>query len=87
VTGINGEGKYGEQISWNRVNKAIDYMTTKYGVSRDRFIVQFKQGEKAVTPQQKMEQRRVEFKVAQDGVTGNSNPPAPHPGLKAGREY
>lgn len=87
VTGINGEGKYGEQISWNRVNKAIDYMTTKYGISRDRFIVKFVSGGKATTPQQKAEQRRVEFKVAMDGDTGDSNPPAPHPGLKAGKEY
>lgn len=87
VTGINVDGKYGEQLAWSRVNKAIDYMTTKYGVSRDRFIVKFKQGEKATNSIQKMEQRRVEFKVAQDGETGDSNPPAPHPGLKAGREY
>ncbi|MEI6312979.1 MAG: hypothetical protein WCP57_12025 [Bacteroidota bacterium] len=87
VTGINIDGKYGEQLAWNRVNKAIDYMTSKYGVSRDRFIVKFKQGDKATTPQQRLEQRRVEFKVAQDGEAGDSNPPAPHPGLKAGKEY
>jgi outer membrane protein OmpA-like peptidoglycan-associated protein len=87
VTGINVNGKYGEQLSWSRVNKAIDYMTSKYGVSRDRFIVKFVTGEKATTPQQKMEQRRVEFRVAQDGETGPSNPPAPHPGLKAGKDF
>ena len=87
VTGINIDGKYGEQLAWSRVNKAIDYMTSKYGVSRDRFIVKFKQGEKATNSIQKMEQRRVEFKVAQDGETGDSNPPAPHPGLNAGKEY
>lgn len=87
VTGINSNGKYGEQLAWSRVNKAIDYMTAKYGVSRDRFIVKFVTGDKAVTPQQKMEQRRVEFRVAQDGETGPSNPPAPHPGLKAGKDF
>ena len=87
VTGMNVNGKYGEQLAWSRVNKAIDYMTTKYGVARDRFIVKFVTEEKATTPQQRMEQRRVEFRVAQDGETGPSNPPAPHPGLQAGKDF
>lgn len=87
ATGINTDGKYGEQLAWNRVNKAIEYLTTKYGISRDRFIVKFVQGAKTNNPAERANQRRVEFRVAQDGESGQSNPPAPHPGLKAGLEY
>ncbi len=86
VNGIATDGKYGEQLSWNRVNKAIDYITSKYGISRDRFIVKFTQAPKTTNPSEKANLRRVEFRIAQEGESGPSNPPAPHPGLKAGTE-
>ena len=86
VNGISTDGKYGEQLSWNRVNKAIEYITSKYGISRDRFIVKFTQAPKTTNPAEKVNLRRVEFRIAQEGENGPSNPPAPHPGLKAGSE-
>jgi outer membrane protein OmpA-like peptidoglycan-associated protein len=78
--------KYNEQLAYNRSSGVIDYLVEKYGVSRDRFIVKYEGGTKAknATPLETKRSRKVEFKYAADGETGESNPPAPHPGLKAG---
>ncbi|NNC94307.1 MAG: OmpA family protein [Chitinophagales bacterium] len=80
--------KYNEQLSWNRVNKAITYLTEKYGLSRDRFIVDYigeKEAGYAKSEFEHLQNRRVDFKFA-EGESGPSNPPAPHPGLKAGSD-
>ncbi len=89
VTGYDesrNDQKYNEQLAWNRSNAAVDYMVEKYGISRDRFIVKYQGGKKAAdgTPYEKKMKNRVEFRYANDGENGDSNPPAPHPGLKAG---
>ncbi len=78
--------KYNEQLAYNRSSGVIDYLVEKYGVSRDRFIVKYEGGTKAknATSLEVKRARKVEFKYAADGETGESNPPAPHPGLKAG---
>ena len=78
--------KYNEQLGWNRSNAAIDYLVEKYGISRDRFIVKYQGGKKAAvgTPYEKKMKNKVEFRYANEGESGESNPPAPHPGLKAG---
>jgi len=86
VTGFNTDGKYGEQLAWNRVNKAIEYLSNKYGIDRSRFMVKFVQLPKNATAQEKADARKVEFRVAQDGENFPNNPPSPHPGLKAGSE-
>ena len=73
-------------MAYNRSSGVIDYLVEKYGVSRDRFIVKYEGGTKAknATQLEVKRSRKVEFKYAADGETGESNPPAPHPGLKAG---
>lgn len=79
--------KYNEQLGWNRSNSAVDYLVEKYGISRDRFIVKYAGGKKATTGKtdyERQKTRKVEFRYANEGETGESNPPAPHPGLKAG---
>lgn len=81
--------KYNEQLAWNRVNQSVDYLVQKYGISRDRFIVKFTGSKKSTVAQTEFEKkktRRVEFRYANDGENGSSNPPAPHPGLKAGSD-
>lgn len=89
VTGYDesrNDQKYNEQLGWNRANAAVDYLVEKYGISRDRFIVKYVGGKKAATGtayERKMK-NKVEFRYANEGETGSSNPPAPHPGLKAG---
>jgi outer membrane protein OmpA-like peptidoglycan-associated protein len=89
VTGYDesrNDQKFNEQLAWNRANAAVDYLVEKYGISRDRYIVKYKGGKKAATgtPYEKKMKNKTEFRYANEGETGNSNPPAPHPGLKAG---
>ena len=89
VTGYDeshNDQKYNEQLAWNRSNASVDYMVEKYGISRDRFIIKYQGGKKAATgtPYEKKMKNKVEFRYANDGENGDSNPPAPHPGLKAG---
>lgn len=89
VTGYDeskNDQKYNEQLAWNRANAAVDYLVEKYGISRDRFVIKYQGGKKAATgtPYEKKMKNKVEFRYANDGEGGDSNPPAPHPGLKAG---
>lgn len=86
VNGINDRnnknGKYNEQLSYNRAMEVAGYLEERFGVSRDRFIVRYNlEG----TGDQDAD-RAVMFRNAQDGETGASNPPSPHPGLKAGKK-
>lgn len=89
VTGYDesrNDQKYNEQLSWNRANATVDYLVEKYGISRDRFIVKYVGGKKAAsgTTFEKKMKNKVEFRYANEGEQGESNPPSPHPGLKAG---
>ena len=92
VTGYDeskSDRKYNEQLAYNRANAAVDYLATKYGISRDRFVVKYEGGKKSSTPLSPLEakkSRKVEFGYATDSETGTSNPPAPHPGMKAGSD-
>ena len=90
ITGIDesrNDQKYNEQLAYNRASTVVDYLVEKYGISRDRFIVKYEGGKKsdaAKTPQERKKGRRVDINYAGDSEQGESNPPAPHPGLKAG---
>ncbi|MGB0886318.1 MAG: OmpA family protein, partial [Chitinophagales bacterium] len=78
--------KYNEQLSYNRVDAVIDYLTSTYGLDRNRFIVKY-DGEAEASGRTSSEQyldRKVDFKLVED-ETGDSNPSAPHPGMKAGK--
>jgi outer membrane protein OmpA-like peptidoglycan-associated protein len=91
ITGISRSTKnikYNEQLAWLRANETVDYLVEKYGISRDRFIVEYK-GENIKSEGgdfDKFQNNRVEFRFAEEGESGSSNPPAPHPGYKAGKE-
>lgn len=90
ITGVDesrNDQKYNEQLAYNRASNVVDYLVEKYGISRDRFVVKYQGGKKsnaAKTTQERKKARRVDFTYAADGEKGESNPPAPHPGLKAG---
>lgn len=86
VNGINDRnnknGKYNEQLSYNRAMEVTSYLEERFGISRDRFIVRYNlEG----TGDQEAD-RAVMFRNAQEGESGASNPPSPHPGLKAGKK-
>lgn len=84
VSGINDKnnknGKYNEQLSYNRANELVNYLSEKFGLSRDRFITRFNQDGVGDLDAD----RAVMFRNAQTGEMGVSNPPSPHPGLNAG---
>lgn len=84
VNGINDKnstnGKLNEQLSYNRAMEVTNYLSEKFGISRDRFIVRYNL--EGVGDQEA--DRAVMFRNAQEGESGASNPPSPHPGLKAG---
>ena len=86
MTDKDDSNKYNEQLSWNRVNEVIEFLTENYGIDRTRFIVLF-EGEANATGTSSFEQyreRKVTLEQAAPGEVGDSNPPAPHPNVKAG---
>ena len=83
----NSNQKYNEQLAYNRASSVVDYLVEKYGISRDRFMVKYNGGKKPasnLSPSERKQKRKVDFNYAGEGDKGESNPPAPHPGLKAG---
>jgi len=90
---------YNMVLSWERVNKVVDYLVTKYGISRDRFILKF-DGEKnpkipglpdnswdpKYEPRQ-YQNRRVDFRWANAGETGPSTVAKPKGPKDAGEDY
>ena len=57
---------YNDVLSYNRANAAIDYLVGKYGISRDRFILNWGGENNNLVPTSgsNMMNRRVEFEVA-----------------------
>lgn len=57
---------YNDVLSYNRANAAIDYLVAKYGISRDRFVLNWGGENNTLVPSSgsNMMNRRVEFKVA-----------------------
>lgn len=86
VNGINDRnsknGKYNEQLSYNRAMEVATYLEERFGVSRDRFIIRYNLDGTGDMDAD----RAVMFRTAQEGEMGASNPPSPHPGLKAGKK-
>ncbi len=90
VTGygeVRPDQKFNEQLGWNRANASVDYLVEKYGISRDRFILKYQGSKKAAagTLYERRLKNKAEFRYANEGETGESNPPAPHPGIKGGQ--
>jgi outer membrane protein OmpA-like peptidoglycan-associated protein len=85
-TDVFSDQKYNEKLSWNRVNQAVEYLIDKYGISRDRFIVDYKGETEADESAPDLINRKVGFRGAEEGEAGDSNPADPHPSLKAGSE-
>lgn len=88
MTDKDDNEKYNEQLSWNRVNAVIDYLTTNYGIDRSRFIVKYdgENAAKGTSAAEQYRERKVSMEQAADDATGDSNPAAPHPGIKAGTD-
>jgi hypothetical protein len=79
TAGYSLRSKSGEQISWKRSNAVIDVLNKEYGVSRDRFIIDYNAKKDAT---KEYNNRRIDLKKAGANEKGTSNPPAPFPGSK-----
>jgi hypothetical protein len=77
VTGHAEASKASEQLSWDRVNAVIKYLTDKQGVSSDRFIFQYS-GVPGDT-------HSVDLRAATPEDQGPNMVPPPHPNLRRSR--
>ncbi len=73
VYGYGESSKAAQQLSWDRVNAVIKYLVEKEGVSEDRFIFKYGQGEG--------DGNTVDLKDG-TGEDGPNTVPAPHPNLR-----
>jgi len=65
---------YNDVLSYNRAQASIDYLVSKYGIARDRFVLNWGGENNALANQKStMVNRRVEFKVAR-GESGMGRP-------------
>ncbi len=67
---------YNDNLSYSRSEAAINYLTTKYGIARDRFVLDYN-GENTMivdTQAKNYINRRVEFRVAQAGDVEKGRP-------------
>lgn len=87
MTDKDDNDKYNEQLSWNRVNAVIDYLNKNYGIDRNRFIVGYEGESNAEGSSNAAQYRERKVSLTQAGPNdkGSSNPAAPHPGIKAGK--
>ncbi len=72
---VSSQG-YNDNLSYNRSEAAINYLMTKYGISRDRFALDYN-GETTMlvdTQAKNYINRRVEFRVAQAGESDKGRP-------------
>lgn len=74
VTGHAEASKASEQLSWDRVNAVINYLSEKEGISADRFIFQYSgvPGDNST----------VDLRAATSADQGPNMVPPPHPNLR-----
>jgi outer membrane protein OmpA-like peptidoglycan-associated protein len=73
VIGYGESSKAAQQLSWDRVNAVINYLVEKEGISSDRFIFRYGQGNG--------DENTVDLRDA-TGEEGPNAVPAPHPNLR-----
>ena len=73
VVGYGESNKAAQQLSWDRVNAVINYMVEKEGISQDRFVFKYGQGDGAADT--------VDLREATSDDVPNSVP-APSPNLR-----
>jgi OmpA-OmpF porin, OOP family len=74
---VSSQG-YNDNLSYARSESAINYLMTKYGISRDRLVLDYN-GESTMmvdTQAKNYINRRVEFKVAEAGASDKGRPSA-----------
>jgi outer membrane protein OmpA-like peptidoglycan-associated protein len=75
ITGYAQASKASQQLSWDRVNAIITYLTEKQGISAERLINKYGQEDGDVNA--------VDFSATAESFDGPNNVPAPHPNLRS----
>ncbi len=75
VTGYAEASKASQQLSWDRVNAIITYLSEKQGISSERLINKYGQGDGDVNV--------VDLSASGETVSGPNTVPAPHPNLRS----
>lgn len=83
-------------LSYNRANEVVNFLTTRYNLPRDRFVLQYSGESNVLVPDlpdhhtiprnlemQHYMNRRVEFRVAKEGDTEMQKPSGPDAGEKS----
>ncbi|MBR9921401.1 MAG: OmpA family protein [Bacteroidetes bacterium] len=73
---------YNQVLSYNRAKSAVDHLVETHGISRDRLILNYGGEESSLVPTNgsSFMNRRVEFRVAQEGDTDMPRPEGPAAG-------
>lgn len=88
-TDNSNNNDYNRVLSYNRAKAAIDFLTTKYGLSRDRFKLMYggeesplisKEDTNKLRARHQYLNRRVEFSVSQEGDVDMPRPEGPDAG-------
>lgn len=74
VIGYCSSSKKEQQLSWDHVNKVINYMVDKEGISQDRFIFNY--------GQEGGDCNTVDLRAAAEGEDGPNTVEPPHPNLR-----
>ena len=74
VTGYAAASKASQQLSWDRVNAIITYLSEKQGVASDRLINKYGQKDG--------DANTIDFTATAEEVDGPNTVPAPHPNLR-----
>jgi outer membrane protein OmpA-like peptidoglycan-associated protein len=75
ITGYAQASKASQQLSWDRVNAIITFLTEKQGISADRLINKYGQEDGDVNA--------IDFSATAEAIDGPNNVPAPHPNLRS----
>jgi outer membrane protein OmpA-like peptidoglycan-associated protein len=75
ITGYAEASKASQQLSWDRVNAIMTYLTEKQGIAADRLINKYGQADGDVNT--------IDFSATGEVVDAPNTVPAPHPNLRS----
>ena len=75
ITGYAEASKASQQLSWDRVNAIMSYLTEKQGIAADRLINKYGQADGDVNT--------IDFSATGEVVDAPNTVPAPHPNLRS----
>lgn len=75
ITGYAEGSKASQQLSWDRVNAVITYLSEKQGIAADRLINKYGQADGDVNV--------IDLSATSENIDGPNTVPAPHPNLRS----